>query len=683
MIDLTDDQDHEILRTTEADGLLGGSYLSGQPLGQYLEGDEQPKYVLRNKKSGVSIEGDRQRSLEPASDFQSFALVTDIRIIFVVGQQGGDDSVTVALPDIVEVNSDSGLRTSTLSLETLEDELWEFACSDDPATVETYLEEAAQIWANAARLLDDFEASLDRAEEDLAEGNCDRARERVDDARETVDTAINRSSEVGPGARERITDRAERLQTRLTGIDRKLLGREGARAHAMAHSHWEQNEYEAAAASYEQAIDRYQNALDTNGSTPPTQSLQQRLRGAAGERELLRVGPIADADSARRCATALSDPEEAAGEWERALNLYRDLLTLDEDDFVVSPDVIREQTTDLADDAISDHCEAARQWLTAGDKLAVQDRIPQAVQVYERAAEQFEHARQLAREVRPERLDSVEQAIAATEMRLDGDCPTATVPDDPVAFDPAADDPDEEDTDSPEAEPVDDDGMGGLSFHDSGQPSTQPPKPSLENGGDRPAESESGSDAEIGGDNPAEFDETDSNSLLDQIQAQKTASKGASSEPVSADTESEGADEFSAVSLRERLEALDAGQLRELAARLWEAEGWMTSILDETAQPDYDVVALGGDTDDRLLLWTVDADSGPVDETVVQECERTLDDSDTAIVVTTATIRPSAESAAANADVKLIGPEGLLDRINDADLDSTISAGQSGESPQT
>lgn len=682
IIDLTDGQDHEILRTTEADGLFGGTYLDGQPLGEYLDGDERPKYVLRNKKSGVTVEGDGQRSIEPDSDFQAFALVTDLRIIFVVGQGNGDDSATLRLPDVVEVSAESGLRTSTLVIETLAGEVWSFPCSGDPTAVAQSLEEAAQVWANAARLLDDLEETLGRAEQELAAGNPATARERLDGARETIETAVNRITEVGPAAKARITDRAEELRDWLTDVERELAGEEGAHAHARAQSRWQSREYEAAATSYDRAIESYQRALGIEGSVPETDSLVARLRGAAAERELLRVGPLVDADSSRRRAMALADPEDAAGEWEQALDLYHGLLGLDwaesDSEFVADRELIREQTSEIADDAISDHYEAGRQWLRSGDKLAVQGRDKQATQVYERAAEQFEHARRLASEVRPDRLETVELGIAAAETRLDGSRPSEAVPENSVEFDPAAAGPEETDSDSDASESADGEGMEGLSFHDSGSTATQ----------SHDSTPNTGSDS-----SQYETDGRTSESVLDRIQAQKQTETASTTEsaPVA---EAGIADQFpehttetiDPATLRDRIDALGGSELRDIAARLWEAEGWKTSVLDEAGRAVYDIVAMDEDSDDRLLLWTVDAEAGPVDRKVIKQCATTVEDSrdsDTAVVVTGGSITPSARSEAEDSKVTVVGPDALVERLREADLAGAVPTAGNGESPQT
>ncbi|WP_436900533.1 restriction endonuclease [Halovenus halobia] len=663
IIDLTDGQDHDVLHTTAADGLFGGTYLDGQPLETYLEPDEQPAYVLQNKKSGLEIDGQSSRTLKPEGDFQAFALVTDLRVLFVVGQAGGDESLSLALEDIVETTADSGIRTSTLTIETLEGEQWSFPCSDDPTAVATHIENSAQVWANAARLLDDVEAALGSAGDRLSQGELETAREGIDGLQETIETATTRIQEVGPAAHAQIADRAAELRSWLTALERQLIASDGARAHARAHEAWQASEYESAATSYDRAIKHYQTALDVEGSTPTSETLWSRLRAGAAERELLRVGPLVDADTARRRALALADPEDAAGEWERALDLYRDLLGLDwgktEDGFVANHDLIREQTNDIADDAIGDHYEAGVEWLRSGDKLAVQDRQTQATQVYERATEQFQHAHNLATEIRPDRLSEVETAIAAAEDRLDGTRPTDTVPNDPIAFEPSEDTGDE----LPEDESPVEDGIEGLSFHDS--MSTAAQRDDFSADPDKSPQFESSS--------------SESTSVLDQIQAQKRASTDTTNdadapEATDADTDTAAAD-IPLEELQERLEALDGETLRDLVARLWDANGWTTSVVDGAGDAVYDVVAMAEESNDRALLWVVESGAGPVDRTVLDQCEAATQNSsrtDEAVVVTTASTTPSAESAAEQSGVSIIGPAALARRLDAAGLAGTV-----------
>jgi tetratricopeptide (TPR) repeat protein len=441
IIDVTDDDGtHEILTETSLGGLIGGGkLLGGEPLATYLEGNETASYVLRNKKSGLNIETENEtRTFKPNDEYQAVALVTDVRILFVLGNAFEDDKMEIQLGEIVQAKAEtSRLRKSKLIIATLSDGIWKFPVRSDPTEVANHVDEMAQIWANAGRLLEDVESQVTAAEDALTEDNYSRARDELAGANENIETARHRIREVGQGATDRIEQRATSLRERVMALQREIYAAEGAIAHADAQTDWREGSYETAAASYETAIEAYEQALEMDGPRPDRKTLVRRAKGAVSERELLRVGPLVDADSARRRAASIEDPEKAAHEWENALDIYREMLSLEwgreKGEFVVEKETIREQTTAVADDAIEDHHEAGRQWLTSGDKLAVQGRREQAREVYERARNQFEKAHQLAREVQPEHEDYLDSALETVEERLSGTVPEEVPEEEPLS----------------------------------------------------------------------------------------------------------------------------------------------------------------------------------------------------------------------------------------------------------
>ena len=706
IIDLTDDRDHEVLTSTGASGLLGGTYLDGEPLESYLQVGEQPKYVLRNKKSGLQIEtADRTRSVEPDDDYQTLAMVTDLRILFVAGQSGGDQTLALDLADVVEARVESGrFRTSTLTVETLSDEIWLFPCRGDPAPVATYIEEAAQIWANAGRLLDELEVALTDARGALDGDNHEAAGQQIASGEETIRTARQRIAELGTAARNRIDDRAETLWRQLVELDREIRAAGAAREHARAQDNWRVDDYETAAVAYDQAIEGYENALEIDGSTPPDSSLTARLRGARNEREILKVAPLVDADTRRRHAHAVADPEEAATEWEQAHESYRELLGLDwpseQREFVADRELIREQTVEIVDDAISDHQEAGRRWLESGDKLAVQDREHQAMQVYERANHQFEQAHQLARELRPGRVDAIEAGIEATASRLDGEVPTERVPDDPIEFDPTETVEDETEPSS-DVDPSEPEGIERLDFHNESASESEPMP------GTHSTVTEAHSRRSTS--SPAEGERSET-SVLDSIQAQKQTGTG----PFAADDESTAAASTSAVEgdsdsvesadesrnagdetdtgseatpsadrlpLEQHLASFDREQLADLVAAVWQADGWMTTVFTGASDTVYDVVAITNEPDRRQLIWT---ETGDIPETQFKQCVATLESSqaDTAVIVTATAPSTAAKHRAEKHDLTLVGAPAFVEQVRQSGLASRLVEMSDRESPQ-
>lgn len=430
----------EILTSTGGGGLLGSQYLADAPLEAHLEGAERPRFVCQNKSHGLEIagpEGDQQ--IEPDGDHQALLMVTDMHVRTVVGQASGDESETIRLVDVVGARTESsGLLANTLVIETLEDVTWRFPCRGDLGDVAEFVENAAQTWANASRLVDDVESTLAAVEDHLEANEHDLAREALEGSRSSLEAARARSQELGPGAAAFIADRVDAVISRLQETLREVVASHGGTLHTSAQTAWRDREYETAARRYEQAVETYEEALELDGTSPPDKSLIQRLRGAVAEREVLRVAPLVDADTDRRRALAIDDPEDAAEVWTDALEGYRDMLGLEwgrnERTFLADRDLVTSHAEAVAGDAIADHHDAGLAWLKAADKLAVQDRISQAEQVYERALDQFRRAHQLAREVSPDRIDDLETAITTVEKRLEGEgIPTERPPEEPLA----------------------------------------------------------------------------------------------------------------------------------------------------------------------------------------------------------------------------------------------------------
>lgn len=709
--DLTEtDEQAEILTSTSTSGLLGGGeILAGDPPETYLHEGEEPKYVLRNKKAGLRIsKGEITEEIEPADEYQAVSLVTDLRVVFLIGMNGGDEMIELPLTQVIEAKSESdGFRTTALSIETVAEETWQFACTDDLSEVATEIDEMAQVWANAQRLLDETEQQLSNSDEELNARNIDLAREELGDAEEKIRTAVERIETVGPAAKSEVESRARGLAGWLLDVERMLTADEAARAHRSAQQDWEQRRYESASEKYERAIDGYKRALSTDGPTPDDETLWRRLAGIVTERELLRIAPVVDADTARRRAMANEDPEKAATEWEQALDGYRELLTLDwgkeSGEFTVDKEEIKEQTIAIADDAIEDHVEAGKQWIQSADKLAVEDHEEQAREVYQRAHHQFELAEQLAREVRPEQLETIEEAVKIVDSRLSGSLPNEV----------------------PDVSPME---TVVLKGHSSGTERSQAETGSKDVTADVAqstspeaavgAKSESGaqstaqSEAESSPGRRSPLDGTGDATLLDEIQQQKDSGNpataevssdvdgspparesppeqepqpdgepregddpGTGSEPGTQD-EPERASESQLDVVKTLLEDLSESQFDTLVTELWEAQGWTTMQFSVEASSAFDIIAFRErPAEERLGIWTVHETTGAVNAAVVNDCVEARKGSrgaDVATIVTTTTVTTGGESSAEANDItivdsaelsKLLTFEKLTDRL--------------------
>jgi tetratricopeptide (TPR) repeat protein len=613
--------DSEALTDTAVSGRLRTKQLlSGAPLAERLDGDEEPKYLLRNKKSGVTVatEGE-SRTMEPDDQFQALALVTDVRVLFAIGTADGDRTVSVSHSEMVQAKrSDEGFRTTALVIETIDGRRWTFPCKGDTAEVASVVDGLAQVWANAERLADEAEEAIETAEQHLAADEYEAAAEALADVKANLRTAIARLREVGASAGAHIETRGERLARRLLDLQGPLWAQLAASAHAEAMAAWREGEFERAATEYEEAIRGYERALDRD-SGPSTGVLEQRLDGALTERELLRVMPLVEADTARRHAREIEEPEAAAANWETVLERYQGLLALDwpgDRGFVADSDIVHTQAAAAAEDAIEDYFEAGKRRLGSADRFAVDGREDRASVLYERARDQFEAAHRLATEAHPDRVEEIETALSTIDQRINGDVPAEALPHDELT---------------------------------------------VTDGDEEPAEADDEPDATGDGDEPG-------STVIGRIQSQKQEESAAAPGGVNVNAGDGAGDGVTNTELRGKLRDLEEGEFTQLVADLWEAQGWSTTVFSATKQVVYDIVAMREEPEQqRLLLWT---EHKPGEEQLgprsVERCATARDSSqgaESATLVTNALPRTAARQRAEGLDVTVIDGQDLVELL--------------------
>lgn len=635
IVDLTDGRaEQEVFTSTEVDGRLRtGKLLSEAPLSSYLEGGEEAKYALRNKKSGVTVEEDSDsREITPSNEFQALALVTDVRVLFVIGMEDGDRTASVSHSDMVQAKSaDDGFRTTSLVIETIHGRRWSFPCKGDTAEVASFVDGLAQVWANAERLADEAEESLEAASQRLDADEYEAAAEAIAEVKPNLKTAVERLTEVGAGAGTHIRDRAETLARRYRRLERPIRAQLAASAHAEGMTAWREGEFERAARRYEAAIDGYRQALERE-SGPENEGLGSRLRSAVRERELLRVSPLVEADTARRRTQEVEEPEAAAANWNDVLDQYQELLELEwpsDRGFVADTEAVHTQAAAAAEDAVEDYYEAGKRRLGSADRFAVDGREDRATVLYERAHEQFERAGRLAEEASPGRLDDLEAALETVEERLEGDRPSGALPVDELSITAREGESDSEaegDSDE-EADPATRRGAGGGS------------------------------------------------SVIGRIRSQKQEESGNGSPDSVGDSAGDG---VTNTELRAKLRKLDDGEFTQLVADLWEAQGWSTTVFAAAKQVVYDIVAMREEPEEqRLLLWTEHrAEDEQLGPRAVERCATARDSShgaDSATLVTNVLPRTAAKQRAEGLEVTVIDGqdlvellrfEGFLDRLD-------------------
>ncbi|MFC7140046.1 hypothetical protein ACFQMA_09395 [Halosimplex aquaticum] len=413
-----EDGDAAVLRETGSGGLIARGLLADRPLGEYVEPAETPRYVVRNKKRGVSIErtdeggtagdGESEGDVVPDGDHSAAALVTDVRVLFAVGRADGDRTRSVTLSDVVDARTDDGLLGGALVLDTVDGLQYRFPTRGDLDSVREFVDAAAATWARAERHLEAAEDALDRADAAFGSADADEVLTALDSAREALAGAREAAASLD-GAAASLADRFESARARLRDCERRAYAKRAERLGERAHACREDGDYEGALDLLERADERYAAALSVDASLPTDRAIERHRDRLAAERDQLTNEPLERAETAVEKASATDNPEEAAEWWERALDRYEALLALDwgrdERRFAGDRDHVRDRLATVAGHLVAAHCERARRAIDL-----IEDAPPDAAAAAdERAASALDAAREIARERVPDELDAVER----------------------------------------------------------------------------------------------------------------------------------------------------------------------------------------------------------------------------------------------------------------------------------
>lgn len=429
-LDTWEGEPPDALTETGRGGFLSSGYLAERPAAAYVEADETPQFVLTNKKQGVTVEAETTTHVTPDSRYRTVAVLTDRRVVVLVGGEDGDEQFEVPMASVDDVETTRGRRNGRVTVvRDGGDRFHVHTGSDGLDAVESYLRETATAWGRVEELLRTVERKLSRAERQREDGECDDALASVRGTDEQLtaaqEVAVDYSTD----------DRGEPLRARVAAVEARcraaLADVRVAQARAAvetAESRCADGEYESAQAAYERARDRYDDALRVEELTGPA-----RIRGARERIDHLvtelQASPLRKAVAADRDAVDAEDPAVAAQHWKTALTQYREALDADPDDqFTGDPERIRERMVSVGERLTAIQRTIGNDAMQAGDWYSDAGQHDAALTEFEHAAEAFETALSTAREWYPEATTHLEaeqravrQRIERTEAALDGE----------------------------------------------------------------------------------------------------------------------------------------------------------------------------------------------------------------------------------------------------------------------
>ncbi|MCU4800499.1 hypothetical protein OB920_08965 [Halobacteria archaeon HArc-gm2] len=388
-----------------------------------LQDGETVRYVLTSSKGIEQTQDGRTTTVQPGSSHDAYAIVTDFRVLFLVGSDAEEPSIDIEfdLPMVASSKARNSLLSSSLVVASEEKTTVKFTPSGGPDVEEVaeYIDRLSDCWADFHRAIAATREAIDAFEATLTAG---------EDAQEELTTAQSRLSnahhhatrnEDGPVEAmleilEPVEDELDQLQVeaRLDRVDDLLADAEAEDA------------FDDAVAALVEARDRLEEArgaLDEEAlaGEGAAESIDERTAAIDDYATSL----LADAEDACHQALDAADADAAAKAWETALARYRTVRDADWDELGgVDEDALDFQIAWVVGNRIDALCARGAELETEGDDL--DDSGDDATERFEAAKDAVETAQTLADE-HPhtdadrfdERLEDLQEKVEVSEWQ--------------------------------------------------------------------------------------------------------------------------------------------------------------------------------------------------------------------------------------------------------------------------
>ncbi|NLV12012.1 hypothetical protein [Haloarcula argentinensis] len=416
----------DALTSTGSGGLFSAGYLHDEPALAAVDDDETPRFALTSRKHGVEIgTSESSETVRPGSNYRMVGVVTDKRVLLLVGDDDGDRRFAIPHVDIDQVAGDHSLGHGQVTFRRCGETEWRVHCGKQGIVdLTAYLSHASQAWVRVENILDEVKRMLVTATEQRDQGDYEQALATVLEAGDRLDVAGETATEFGPpGDTNALEDRVTTVQERYIATLTEVRRSRARRAVDTGEQHWRENDFEAAYDAYEAARAEYDEILSLPTEGVPELADIRTERGRLDTViEDLEQSPLQTAAAADNEAVAAEDPAVAAEHWAEALEAYRDVLELDwgadERRFAGDPKRVRDRLGTVAENLVTARRTVATDAMEAGDWYADASQPDAALAEYKTAKAAFETALVDARDCYPDATDHLEAELDAVEQRL-------------------------------------------------------------------------------------------------------------------------------------------------------------------------------------------------------------------------------------------------------------------------
>ena len=389
---------------------------SVEALEPILREEETVRFLLQSSKGMEHTTDGRSTTVEPTDGHKAYAIVTDFRVLFLVGSDAEEPSVDIEvdLGSVRLVQAKEGLLSSTLIVSEPDTKV-EFVPSDGPplSEVADYIERIGEAWADLEESLEATREGMDLFRDRLRDGG---------DAHDALTRARSRLSNAQYHATKHDDAPVEQMQGRLGAVEADL-----AELPVAARLDVVEDQLSAARStdSLVEAVDALNEAADSLAEARTARqqadevaddASDERLTAVSDELDELAGAILDDAEADCHSALAAEDPAEAAEHWARATDQYRAMIEAGWDGPAgVGEQALRYQLAWVVGGRIDALARRAGAIEAAADDLGDDD--DEATDRYERALSVLETARDLADEHPHADADRLADRIADLEEK--------------------------------------------------------------------------------------------------------------------------------------------------------------------------------------------------------------------------------------------------------------------------
>lgn len=381
-----------------------------------LQDGESVQYVQTNSKGIETTTDGRTTTIKPDSGYQVYNVVTDHRVLFLMGGDTGSISIDVEfdMESVTLVDARDGLLSTTFVVGGINSTV-KFTPSDGPDTSEVvdYIDRIGSSWsdlydalAGTREAIEAFEASL-QADED-GEDSLRRARSRLSNAHYCATRHDDGPVEQMLALIEPVETELDQIQVeaRLDRVDDLLAAAEAG------------GSFDDTVRSLIEAGDRLDKARRAIDDALESDAAQELIEDREVAIDQFAASVLADVEDCCHRALGADDASVAAEAWETAFERYRTLLDADWDGLAgVGADAVRFQLSWVVGRRVEALTALAAEREAEGN--ALDDDGDDATEHYEHAKAHVESARTLADEHPHIDADRFDDRIAELEEKIE------------------------------------------------------------------------------------------------------------------------------------------------------------------------------------------------------------------------------------------------------------------------